>query len=170
MELRQSLWTTLTVAVPGLVIFGWLQIAIAVQGVEHDFLRRLDDSLVLVISVIAAIAVLLQAVGIILERLMIGRWPYRTGSEDDGSLLKLRDQMLASNDPSETAERVVAGFFMSHNVAVGMTIVLGWLVGVAIAESPTWILWVTLPVTAAAWVVPRDRYARAVSVLAGMQQ
>jgi hypothetical protein len=86
--------------------------------------------------------------------------------KDDGRLLRNRDRILASGEHTEAFERIVAGFFMSHNVAVGMTIVLGWLVGLAIADDPTWILWVTLAVTIPAWLVPRDRYARAVSVLA----
>ncbi len=125
----QSLWIILTVMVPGLVFYGTFRILAGVLGISLPFLTGLDKAGDAVsISILFAVMFTLQFFGIATESLAFKYGPYKHKKPEYQKAFRKRYQIIATMDPAKDyhVERIVAQFFMSHNIAVGMIINFTW--------------------------------------------
>jgi hypothetical protein len=72
----KNLWVNLTVVVPGMVTYGMWRIVVMLMGYKGIDFKTIDGSVVLSLSVLFAIAILQQAVGISIEALLAGFFAY----------------------------------------------------------------------------------------------
>lgn len=120
----KNFWVNLTVVLPGMVTYGtWRLIIFYSKYTEIDF-EKIDNSLVLTLSVLFAVAFLQQAFGIAVEALLTGVsrimknfWP---------SLHMLfvgRFPALAKGQLNEGTLRTLGQFFLSVNLAIGQGLI-----------------------------------------------
>jgi hypothetical protein len=119
----QSLWIILTVMVPGLVFYGtfWL---ISFYLKLSEALSFIDKSETTSLAVLFALMFTLQLFGIATESFFFKFGPYKHKNREYQSAFDRRYEIISSMDPEKDyhVERILSQFFMSHNIAVGMTI------------------------------------------------
>lgn len=128
--LFKDFWTTLTVAIPGLVTYGtWRLLLLSgnVWKIKSGELSQLDDSVVVSIAIIAAIAILQQAVAITIEAFIGGLMKlvkYKEDIEGPWKILFLKRFDLELKELlNDHALRTVGKFFLSLNVLIGQVFI-----------------------------------------------
>jgi hypothetical protein len=135
-SLFKDAWATLTIAIPGLVTYGtWRLLLLFGDGwsVNGERLAQADDSAVLSTALIAAIAIVQQAVAISIEA-VLGGLSALAGSKARAwqKLLLRRFKVAAKANLSDDARRTIGQFFLSLNVTVGLC---GLLLYFRVAEN-----------------------------------
>lgn len=169
----QSLWIILTVTVPGIVSYGVFRVLVAVLGIDIPFLAILDSTESLFICVLFAIMFTLQIFGIVVESIAFRIGPYKHKNPQYQKAFNKRYEIIATMDPEKDChiERIVAQFFMSHNIAVGMVINLCWVIcyEVFVLEqfdfAAVLIIQLLLGVTLASIYIPINRFLQSCKVL-----
>jgi len=124
--LPENLWVNLTVVIPGLVTYGSWRLALLSRGswrIGQDLLSKIDESAVLSVSIVTAIAILQQALAILLEPLLGGLFAIKK-KEDWRKLFLGRFKVVAEGKLTEEGKRTVGQFFLSVNVLVGQVYLL----------------------------------------------
>ncbi len=100
------------------------------MDINVAFLKDIDNSETLSISILFAIMFTLQLFGIAVESLAFRYGPYKHKNREYQKAFNKRYEIIATMDPQKDyhVERILGQFFMSHNIAVGMTINLTWIV------------------------------------------
>lgn len=119
----QSLWIILTVMVPGLVFYGTFWLICSYLNVL-PVLLFLNQSETTSLAVLFAIMFTLQLFGIATESIFFKYGPYRHRNAEYQNVFDKRYEIISTMDPEKDyhVERILSQFFMSHNIAVGMTI------------------------------------------------
>lgn len=144
----KNLWVTLTVVLPGAATYGsWrlLLLSRSAWRLELETLEAIDGSVFLSTCVVAAIALVQQAVGILIEPLCMGLC-LLTGSRHSGwsRLFFGRFTMMATEKVSEATGRTVAQFFLSVNLFFGQLMIVAYFLvfeGVSAAEGFAFLLY-----------------------------
>ncbi len=121
----KNFWVNLTVVLPGMVTYGtWRIVIFLIKYTAIDF-KVIDDSLVLSLSVLFAVAFLQQVFGIGIEAVLTGIahvmkevWPSMY------LLFVGRFSALAKGQLKEGTLRTIGQFFLSLNLAAGQCFVL----------------------------------------------
>lgn len=116
--------------VPGIVFYGVFRVLLYSLDINISFLEDIDKSETLSISILFAIMFTLQLFGIAIESLAFRFGPYKHKNREYQKAFNKRYEIIATMDPQKDyhVERILGQFFMSHNIAVGMTINLTWVV------------------------------------------
>ncbi len=124
----KNLWLLLTLVLPGLFTYGaWRAILLLEPGrrLAVDALAQVDSSALVTTSIIVAVAVLQQAIAIVIEatlsllaKIMRKKWP------NFHALFCERFALAASGKLDENATRVIGSFFLSVNMCVGLGLLL----------------------------------------------
>jgi hypothetical protein len=127
-EVGKNLWLLLTLVIPGFCTYGaWRLLLLLRPGSDRiaSALTAIDDKAWVTASIIAAIALLQQAVSIVSEaaltglaKLMRPRWP------DFHALFRERFDLAVSGKLCESATRIVGNYFLSTNICVGLGFLL----------------------------------------------
>lgn len=146
----ESLWIILTVLIPAIVFYGTLRILLAVLGIDHPFLGRIDESETLITSILFVTGFTIQFFGIVAEDVAFKFGPYKHKDPKYQEAFDKRYEIIATMDPEENyhVERILGMFYMSHNIAIGMFFNSLWAVFYAIAIRPE-----TVPFVAASAIV-----------------
>jgi hypothetical protein len=126
----QSIWIILTVIIPGLVFYGTLRVLMAIFGISFPFLATIDSSELLTLCILFAIMLTLQVFGITIETIAYEIGPYKHKNPEYQAAFEKKYEIIATIDPEKRSEtvRILSQFFMSHNIAIGMTINLSWVI------------------------------------------
>jgi hypothetical protein len=126
--IAKNLWLLLTVVIPGLFTYGaWRTILLLEPSkrLTSDALKQLDSSALVTTSIIIAIALLQQAVAIMLEaglallaKTMRTKWP------SFYTLFCERFALAAAGKLDENATRIIGNFFLSTNMCIGLGLLL----------------------------------------------
>lgn len=130
----KNLWLNLTVVLPGMVTYGTWRIVILITGYEGIDFTSIDNSIVLSLCVLLAIALIQQAIGIFIEA-TIGRVVHlnRKRWAAAHALFVERFSSLAKDRFNEDVLRTIGQFFLSLNLAVGQILVLIFTI---VAKNP----------------------------------
>lgn len=124
--LPENLWVNLTVVIPGLVTYGSWRLSLLSREcwrINQDLLNKIDESAVLSVSLIIAIAILQQALAILLEPLL-GHLCVILKNQSWSNLFLERFKIFAEEKLNEDAKRTIGQFFLSLNVLVGQICLL----------------------------------------------
>jgi len=121
----KNLWVNLTVVLPGMVTYGTWRLVVFYIGYTEINFEKIDDSLVLTLSVLFAIALIQQALGITVEALLTAlSWLTKKFLPSFYLLFIGRFYALAKEQLTEGALRTLGQFFLSLNLAIGQALVL----------------------------------------------
>ena len=125
----QSLWIILTVMVPGLVFYGVFWILAKYLNIMPSIIGELQTSETLYLCLLFAVMFILQLFGIATESLFFEYGPYRHKNEAYQNAFDNKYLIISKMDPEKDyhIERIICQFFMSHNIAVGLTLNLVWM-------------------------------------------
>lgn len=145
-----SLWFIMTVIIPGMAFYGTLRVLLGLFDFTATFLDAFDKSETLTISLVIACGILLQVLGIIVECITFKFGPYRhakAGLTEEWENMEPSQKkenenvgkqyvwdrryyvisMMNEGNDSEV-ERILAQFFMSHNISIAMVIHSIWVI------------------------------------------
>ncbi len=124
----KNLWLLLTIVIPGLFTYGAWRVLLLLepgQRLSIDAFSQIDSSAIVSASVIIAIALLQQAIAITIESILTllskiqkNKWP------NFYSLFCERFALAATGKLDENTTRVIANFFLSLNMSVGLLLLL----------------------------------------------
>lgn len=149
--IAENLWLTLTVILPGMVTYGTFRLVsllIDYQGIDFT---AIDDSLVLSLCVLFAIALIQQAIGIFTEALICAvlhpLYKYKRWCSNLHKLFIGRFSSIGRGEfkEKENLLRTIGQFFLSLNLAVGLVLVLVFTLnaqnpaGVSPVDVPSWL-------------------------------
>ena len=127
-EVAKNLWLLLTLVIPGLFTYGaWRAILLLEPSsrLAVDALGQIDNSALVTSSIIVAVAVLQQAVAIVVEaalsllaKIMQKKWP------NFYALFCERFALAAAGKLDENATRIIGNFFLSINMCIGLGLLL----------------------------------------------
>lgn len=125
----QSLWIILTVMVPGLVFSGVFWVLAKYLDIMSLIIGEFQESETLYLCLLFAVMFILQLFGIATESLFFEYGPYRHKNEAYQNAFNNRYLIISKMDPEKDyhVERIICQFFMSHNIAVGLTLNLVWI-------------------------------------------
>lgn len=130
----KNLWLNLTIVLPGVATYGiWRLIIqlIAYRGIDF---KTIDDSALLTMSVLLAVALLQQAVGIAIEAVLAGIFTLARSSWPNAHRLFVgRFAALVHERYSQPVLRTIGQFFLSLNLLVGECLVILF---VAVVKNP----------------------------------
>ncbi len=169
-----TLWYTLTVIIPGLVLYGSFRVLVGLFEIQLPWLETIDGSVILTVSVVIAIGMLVQVLGIALEDVLFKRGPYKhkkgfcarcnnhKGSELQDAFNRRYEILALFPEKASRVEYILGQFFMSHNIAIGMTIIISWLAfklwGRYSAEFNVLLLIVMVIALGLLWYIPYNRF------------
>jgi len=188
-----SLWFIMTVIIPGMVSYGTLRVLLGVFGISAKFLETFDNTETLTICLILACGILLQVVGIIVECITFRFGPYRHAkakqAEEWGDMeSSLREEnvnvgkqyvwdrryqvisLMNEEDDSEV-DRILAQFFMSHNITIAMVIHSVWIFFYAVSQGSAFTLGyqitlaIVVTLTLLSFFIPHNRFKQSSDVL-----
>ena len=141
--LAKNIWILLTLVMPGLFTYGaWRAILLLEPSgrVAVDALAQIDNSVLATSSIIVAIALLQQAIAIVIEaaltllaKIMKKQWP------NFHALFCDRFELAASGKLNENATRVIANFFMSINMSIGLSLLLLYCLAYEEMQLTQWV-------------------------------
>lgn len=124
----KNLWLLLTLVIPGLFTYGvWRAILLLEPSrrLAVDALGQIDSSALVTTSIIVAVAVLQQALAIVVEaalsllaKIMQKKWP------NFYALFCERFELAAAGKLDENATRIIGNFFLSTNMCIGLGLLL----------------------------------------------
>lgn len=127
-EIAKNLWLLLTLVIPGLFTYGAWRIILVLKPsrrLADDVLGQTDNSILVTTSIIVAIALLQQAIAIVIEaglsllaKIMRNKWP------NFYTLLCERFALVAAGKLNESTTRIIGNFFLSMNISVGLGFLL----------------------------------------------
>ena len=155
-EVGKNLWLLLTIVIPGLFTYGAWRVLLLLEPSKRitiEALKQMDDSALVTTCIIFAIALLQQAVSIVIEtvltllaKTMKNKWP------NLHALFCERFVLVAAGKLSENAIRTVGNFFLSTNICIGIVLLLIYFQYYETIESHHWII-IGLKVLLAAAVI-----------------
>jgi hypothetical protein len=126
--LASNLWLLLTLVLPGLFTYGAWRIILLLEPsrrLADGALARFDGSALVTTCVIVMVALMQQAVAIVIEaalsilaKRMRRRWP------SFHALLCERFKLACDGKLKESATRIIGNFFLSINISVGLGLLL----------------------------------------------
>ena len=144
--IAKNLWLTLTVILPGMVTYGTFRLVSFLIGYQGIDFSTIDDSVVLSLSVLLAIALIQQAIGIFIEALIAGVVHlvhlHKAWCSNLHKLFVERFSSLGKGKFTEDVLRTIGQFFLSLNLAVGLILIL---VFTSFAQNPAGISAVNVP-------------------------
>ena len=150
----KNLWVNLTVVVPGMVTYGMWRIVVMLMGYRGIDFETIDGSALLSLSVLFAIAILQQAVGISIEAMLAGFfYVFEDKWVNAHKLFVGRFRTLATERYNEPVMRTIGQFFLSLNVWVGQVMILAFVIyaqnpaSLAPVAAPDWLLWLSIALT-----------------------
>lgn len=124
----ESVWIILTVGIPGIIFYTIFRLLTSILEINIPFLTYIDASETLFLSVIITLGFMLQFFGIAAESLAFKIGPYKHKNSKYQNAFDQRYEIISTMDPEKDShiERILGQFFMSHNIAIGFLINLGW--------------------------------------------
>ena len=128
--LAKNLWILITVVIPGFFTYGVWRILILLthnEGLNLDMcmLELIDNSALVTLSIIIAVALLQQAVAITIEAALA---KYAINNKEKYpnffSLFCKRFAYMSSEKFDERTIRIIANFFLSTNISIGLSFLL----------------------------------------------
>ncbi len=139
----KNLWLLLTLVIPGLFTYGaWRAILLLEPSTRLavDALGRIDNSTLATTCIIVAIAVLQQAVAIVVEAVLSllakirqKKWP------NFYALFCERFTLAAAGKLDENATRIIGNFFLSINMCIGLGLLLLYFLAYESMEFTRWV-------------------------------
>ena len=139
----KNLWLLLTLVIPGLSTYGaWRAILLLEPSrrLAVDALVQIDSSALVTTSIIVAVAVLQQAVAIVVEaalsllaKIMQKKWP------NFYALFCERFELAAAGKLDENATRIIGNFFLSMNMSIGLGLLLFYFLAYESMELMQWV-------------------------------
>jgi hypothetical protein len=127
-SLASNLWLVLTLVLPGLFTYGAWRVILLLEPSRRlpvDALSKFDNSALVTTCIIVVVALLQQAVAIVLEaglsvlaRIMRRKWP------NFYTLFCERFGLACAGKLDENATRIIGNFFLSINISVGLGLLL----------------------------------------------
>lgn len=126
----KNLWLLLTLVIPGLFTYGLWRLLLLLEPssrMDINALNQIDKSAITTACIIIAIALLQQAIAIVIESMLAflakiqkNNWP------NIYSLFCERFVLAASGKLDENATRIIGNFFLSVNMSVGLSLLLAY--------------------------------------------
>lgn len=139
----KNLWLLLTLIIPGLFTYGAWRAILLLEPSNRlvvDALSKIDSSALVTTSIIVAVAVLQQAVAIVVEaalsllaKIMRKKWPNLY------ALFCERFALAAAGKLDENATRIIGNFFLSINMCAGLGLLLLYFVAYESMELKQWV-------------------------------
>lgn len=142
----QNIWINLTIVLPGLVTYGCWRLTILLIGYNGIDFSVIDQSTILSICILFAVALIQQAIGITIESIITvscylnrNKWP------NAYSLFAERFSSLAKNKFNDDVIRTIGQFFLSLNLAVGQIMIFIFYIfsnnpeGTHSVQKPMWL-------------------------------
>ncbi len=139
----KNLWLLLTLVIPGLFTYGTWRVLLLLEPsvrLDTEALKQIDNSAIASASVIIAIALMQQAIGIAIEAVLTllakirkTEWP------NFYSLFYERFALSAAGKLDENATRIIANFFLSINMSVGLSLLLFYFLAYEAMKIKQWI-------------------------------
>ena len=130
-NLSKNLWLLLTIVLPGFFTYGLWRLSlyyIDIRPFTDDILKQIDESTLTTTCIIFALALMQQSFAIAIEFFL-----YILAEKGDKQQISefkilICDRFILSvNDKiNEKAERIVANFFLSLNMSVGVSLVIAY--------------------------------------------
>lgn len=127
-SVAKNLWLLLTLVMPGLFTYGAWRLILLLEPSRRlavDALSQIDSSALVTTSIIVAVALLQQAVAIVIEaalallaKTMQKKWP------NFHALFCERFALAAAGKLDENATRIIGNFFLSINMSIGLGLLL----------------------------------------------
>lgn len=142
-EVVKNLWLLLTIVIPGLVTYGAWRVILVLEPSERlavGVLKQIDDSVLVTTSIIVAVALLQQAVAIVVEfaltllaMIMRKQWP------NFYTLFRERFALAATDKLGENATRIIGGFFQTTNISIGLGLLLLYFLSYESMRFTRWV-------------------------------
>lgn len=141
--LAKNLWLLITVGIPGMFTYGVWRVLLLLEPsncLDTAALNQIDGSAIASASIIIAVGLLQQSVGITIESLLAflakkrqQEWP------NIYSLFCERFELAAAGKLDENGTRIIGNFFQSMNISVGLFLVLLYFMAYEGMEINEWI-------------------------------
>lgn len=139
----KNLWLLLTLVIPGLFTYGAWRLLLLLEPSRRlavDALSQIDNSALVTTSIIVAVALLQQAVAIVIEaaltllaKTMQKKWP------NFYTLFCERFALAAANKLDENATRIIGNFFLSINMSIGLGLLLLYFLAYELLGFTQWV-------------------------------
>jgi hypothetical protein len=129
-ELTKNLWLLLTIVLPGMATYGVFRLLIVFYDCKADtaVFEKLDNSTLVSACLVAAIALMQQAISIGIEALLAQIVKlFQKQIPNYYQFFCNRFQMLATGKLTDGSTRIFGYFFTSVNITIGQLLLLAYL-------------------------------------------
>jgi len=144
-------WIIISVLLPGTVFYISFMVLYTIFDIQNDSFSKLNENQAFTIAIIAASGLIVQLFGMIFERIGFDLWHYLQLGVRDPEKYKLKKEqekkylthkywkkrydVMPQVNENPTLERIIAQFFMAHNISIGFGITFWWVLTYLVIEN-----------------------------------